>query len=202
MALDFRSMFSYWQQLGLVDVILPFLLLFAVVFGILQKVAIFTEGKDSAGKPLPNKKINAVIALALALLVVIPHVTGGYPGGVDIVDLMNRFLPQSVFLILVVIMALLLIGLVGPGLPSGVSMAVGTVAVVVLGLILLHAVSPYQLPLWLQFLSDPAFQALVIILIVFGLIVWFVTREPGPKHGEPGYRSLPDVIAEWFKPRQ
>lgn len=176
MALDFRSMFSYWQQLGLTDVILPFLLLFAILFGVLQKVAIFSEKVGE--KRVPNKKINAIIALTISLLAVIPHVTGGYPGGVDIVDLMNRFLPQSTFVILVVIMVLLLVGLVGGGIPSGITMLVGLAGVVALGLIILHAVSPYQrLPLWLQFFNDPAFQALIIILIVFGLIVWFVTRD-------------------------
>jgi hypothetical protein len=193
MVLDFRSVFSYWQQLGLVDVILPFLLLFAVVFGILQKVAIFTDEKD---KTKPNKKVNAIIALALALLVVIPHVTGGYPGGVDIVDLMNRFLPQSTFVILAVLMVLLLIGLIGAEIPNAVSMLVGLIGVVAVGFIVLNAVSPYQLPLWLQFLDDPSFQALLIILIVFGLIVWFVTRDSS----QPS-RPLGDVLGELFKKR-
>jgi ascorbate-specific PTS system EIIC-type component UlaA len=74
-------------------------------------------------------------------------------------------------------------------------MIVGVIAVLALGFIVLHAVSPYQLPLWLQFLSDPAFQALVIILIVFGLIVWFVTKEPSTDK-----RPAAEKLWEWFRP--
>jgi hypothetical protein len=200
MALDLRSTFSYWQQLGLTDVILPFLIVFALLFGVLQKVAIFHEKKDN--KVIPNKKINAIIALAIGLLVVIPHVTGGYPGGVDVVDLMNRFLPQSTFVVLVVVMVLLLLGVVGTHIPSPVTWLAGLAAVGALVFVVINAVSPYQLPLWLQFLDDPAFQALVILLLVFGLIVWFVTKPEGKKPGDKEYVAPLDAFAKWFQEKK
>jgi hypothetical protein len=34
------------------------------------------------------------------------------------------------------------------------------------------------MPFWL---NDPDVQALVVIILVFGIIIWFVTAEPGKK---------------------
>lgn len=47
-----------WEQAGFFSYILPFLLIFALVFGILTKVKLFPD----------NKPINAVIAIAIGLL--------------------------------------------------------------------------------------------------------------------------------------
>ena len=32
-------------------------------------------------------------------------------------------------------------------------------------------------PSWLDFLRDPETQSLVIIILVFGIIIWFITKE-------------------------
>ena len=47
-----------WEQAGFFSYILPFLLIFAIVFGILTKVKVFPD----------NKALNAVIALAVGFL--------------------------------------------------------------------------------------------------------------------------------------
>lgn len=49
---------SQWQQLGFFSYILPFLLLFALIFGLLMKMNIFKD----------NKAINAIIAVVVALM--------------------------------------------------------------------------------------------------------------------------------------
>lgn len=49
---------SYLEQAGIFSYVLPFLLIFAVVFGILMKTRIFRD----------NKGLNAVIALVISLL--------------------------------------------------------------------------------------------------------------------------------------
>ncbi len=55
---DVGNLLSYWEQLGVFSYVLPFLLIFAVVFGILTKIKVFGE----------NKGLNAVIALVVGLL--------------------------------------------------------------------------------------------------------------------------------------
>jgi len=52
------NLLSYWEQAGFFSYVLPFLLIFALVFGILTRVQIF---KDS-------KVINGIIALTVGLL--------------------------------------------------------------------------------------------------------------------------------------
>lgn len=56
----FREMFSQWEQFGFFSYLLPFLLIFAVVYGVLSKVETFKG----------NRGVNAVIALAVGLIAV------------------------------------------------------------------------------------------------------------------------------------
>ena len=55
-----ENLFSQWESVGLFSYVLPFLLIFALVFGILTKVKLFKE----------NKAINAIIALVIGLMAV------------------------------------------------------------------------------------------------------------------------------------
>ena len=56
----FSDVFSQWEQIGIFSHVLPFLLIFALVFGILTKVKLFKE----------NKAINAIIALVVGLMAI------------------------------------------------------------------------------------------------------------------------------------
>jgi len=53
------NLLSYWEQAGVFSYVLPFLLIFAVVFGILTKANVFGAG---------NKALNAVISIVVGLL--------------------------------------------------------------------------------------------------------------------------------------
>ena len=98
---DFVMILESW---GLTDVMLPFLLIFVIIFAVLQKARILGEDK---------KKFNVIIALVMGLLVVIPHVLNYYPPNGDPVDIMNQALPQVSLIAVAVIMLLILIGLFG-----------------------------------------------------------------------------------------
>ncbi len=56
----FSEVFAQWEQIGIFSHVLPFLLIFALVFGILTKVKLFKE----------NKAINAIIALVVGLMAI------------------------------------------------------------------------------------------------------------------------------------
>ena len=77
---DFINTLESW---GLTDVMLPFLLMFTLMFAILQKTKILGDDK---------KNFNTVVALVMSLLIVIPHVNGTYPLDYDPVNIINRFL--------------------------------------------------------------------------------------------------------------
>ncbi len=56
----FREIIMQWQQVGFFDVVLPLLLVFAVVYAILEKINVLGE----------NKAINIIISLILAFFAV------------------------------------------------------------------------------------------------------------------------------------
>ena len=81
-----------WDWYTLTDILLPFLLIFTVIFAILQRSKIL--GID-------RKNFNVVVALVIGLLVIIPHITGTYPYDRDVVNILNNAIPQiSIFIIL------------------------------------------------------------------------------------------------------
>ena len=63
---SFPGFLTSLESYGLLDALLPFLLIFTVIFAIMQKTKFLGEGK---------KNFNVVIALVIALIVVLPHVT-------------------------------------------------------------------------------------------------------------------------------
>ena len=65
----FRGMIGFLNKLGVYDVILPFLLVFTIVFAILEKTKILGIDKID-GKELGKKNINAMVAFVIAFLVI------------------------------------------------------------------------------------------------------------------------------------
>lgn len=57
-----QDMLAIWYDYGFFTYVLPFLLIFAIVFGILNRVNLFGKGDDGA------KAIHAIIALAIGLM--------------------------------------------------------------------------------------------------------------------------------------
>ncbi len=174
---NFQDAIIYLEQVGVADVLLPFLLVFTLVFAVMQKTELF--GKD-------KKNIHVIVALVMGLAVVIPHVTRVYPDQADVVNIINNALPNISVGIIAVVMLLLLLGLWG-GTNFAESKATGWM----IGLAMLFVVFVFvraagyleNLPNWLYFLDDPSSQALIVIVIVFFVLIGFITKEPGEKKG-------------------
>ena len=89
---------EFFKRFGVFDVILPFLLVFTVVFAILQKSEILGKNK---------KNLDATVAFVVAMIVV---------AATRIVGIINEALPGIVLLIIVSMSFLLLVGMfVKPG---------------------------------------------------------------------------------------
>ena len=87
----------FLRDFGLFDVVLPFLLVFAIVFAILEKTKIL--GQEEGGAPKRN--INSIVSFVIALLVVSTN---------KIVTALNEALPNIVLLVVILVSFLLLIG--------------------------------------------------------------------------------------------
>ena len=65
----FRETFGFLDKIGVFDVVLPFLLIFTIVFAILEKTRVFgTEAVD--GKNYTKKNLNALASFAIAFFAV------------------------------------------------------------------------------------------------------------------------------------
>ncbi|MBS3133410.1 hypothetical protein J4470_04815 [Candidatus Woesearchaeota archaeon] len=171
MANEFTDAFLRLDNMGVIDSLLPFILLFTILFAVLQKTKIIGEGK---------KQFNTVIALILSLMVVIPHLTGRYPPGKDVVTIMNTTLPQVSLLVIAILAALLLIGVFAPGVMfggTGMGALMGLFSLVAVVYIFGNAAGWWKGTGAFNFLNNPDTQAVLIIILVFGLIIWFITRE-------------------------
>lgn len=171
MAIDFQSILYEWQNYGLYTVVLPFLLIFALVFATLEKINLF---KDKQGAT--NGKINAIIALVMGLLAIQSEY---------IVTVMNNFIPNVSMLLIVVIMFLIVAGLIFGkeqaewGKFSASIAAVVGVAGVLFALLFDNISQTFDLPYWLELTDQSKANLLVIGGIV--LAIWWITKPKGEK---------------------
>jgi hypothetical protein len=192
---DFKDAVMKLDELGLSDVVIPFVLVFTLIFAILQKSKIFvkkTKGeKDGdSDKESDAKKFNAVVALAISLGVVIPHVTNSYPNpNYDIVNIINTALPNVSVILAAGIGILLIIGLLigdfRPGSSSLISMFIWIAAFGAIIFVFTNAAGMgLKLPNALSWLAETDTQVFLIIIVVFGFIVKFIT---GPSKSKLKY---------------
>ncbi|MBI2662599.1 hypothetical protein HYX11_04020 [Candidatus Woesearchaeota archaeon] len=177
----------YFQTYGIMDFLLPFILVFTIVFAVMQKSKILGE----------NKNFNVIIALVLGLLFVIPHITGNYPLGYDPVQVMNDALPSISLVSIAAIMLLLLMGIFGTNLTTEAAPVIAIIAIgfviYIFGASLQIWTGPYDAFSW--WTSETT--ELMIVLMVFGIIVWFITKDPSAATPNP-LKPIWDAIKSGF----
>jgi len=201
-----RSFFQYLQFYGFQDFILPFLLIFAVIFGVLQNVKLFKIKRkvpktDEQGRPIEgqfedkefgDKKLNGVLAMIISLSITIPHAVGLYPPNRDPIVFISSFLPHTVIVLVSVLLMLLLLGLTGAHIPNALMWLVAVIGAVILGLVFLMTVFKDFMPAF-YWARNPAFQALIIVVLVIGLVGYFVIKPERPE----GSTGLPGTLKKW-----
>jgi hypothetical protein len=178
-SLRFQDFFVRLEDIGFTDVLLPFLLIFTLIFAVLDKTKILGESK---------RNMNVGIALIFALIVVIPHATGKYTGSYDPVDIINRALP-AVSLVVVAIVALLILigvfahdrvmlGLTAPGW-------IALFSVVTIVFIFGGSAGWWSQGFmsWAEGMFGEDVIAIVVMILIFGIIIAFVTGGEGKEVG-------------------
>ena len=104
-AFSFTGALQLLKNLGVFDVILPVILVYAVIFGILTRVRIFEKEEGDGKTRKVHHELNATIALIMALLLV---------GAANITGLIQKFLPfvglMSVLIVSFLMLASLIVG--------------------------------------------------------------------------------------------
>ena len=164
-----QNVFQMLNNWGFVYALLPFLLIFTLLYIILKKMTGITTFQSHAG----------ILSFTLSLMVIIPHVLRLYQPQQDPILILNQILPQMVVLLLAIMMLLILLGLVGASLPNAVMSIIALAAFVLLTMSIISAAFPSFAPMWIASLfSDPNFLSLIIILATMGLVIYFVVSEP------------------------
>ena len=177
-----QSIFYNLQQYGFLDFLLPALLIFVVIFGVLQRIRFFmTKIEDPAThqkKDVPDKKINGLIAAILAVSITIPHTVGLYPVNIDPILLIYKLLPNTGVLLVAIMAIILILGISGAGIPSSFHMLLGIIAAIILVIIFMVNIFPSFFP-WFSFLSNPSVYGPLIVIGVVVLVIYFAFREGG-----------------------
>ena len=89
------------NDLGVYDVVLPFLLCFTIVFAILEKTKVLGEEKVGKDEKVPRKNLNAMVAFTTAFFVI---------ASAQLVEVLTQVSGQVVILLMLGVFFLMLVG--------------------------------------------------------------------------------------------
>ncbi|MBW2993708.1 hypothetical protein KY317_03995 [Candidatus Woesearchaeota archaeon] len=173
----FRGAIVFLEKIGVFTVVLPFLLIFTIVFAILEKTKVLGT-EDIEGSKYTKKNLNAIVAFVVAFLVV---------ASTRLVAVINTALANIVLLLLLSVFFLVLVGSFfkeegGVFLEKGgwrtLFMVIMFIGIVVIFLDALDWLSP----LWDYLSSHIGTQWIgsLILLILVVLFIMYITKERKP----------------------
>ena len=181
----------FLDKIGVYDVVLPFLLVFTIVFAMLEKTKIFGTEKFK-GADYPRKNLNAMMAFVTAFLVIASS---------QLVEAITTISANMVILLLAGVFFLLLVGtFYKPGEEVALmgGWRTGWMWIMFVGLlaIFLNAFKTKAGQTWLEYVIDylvnywdsTVFATIVLIIFVIFFMRW-VTKSEQPSSGgetQPG----------------
>ncbi len=172
----FRNVLNFFVDLGIYDVILPFLLVFSIVFAIMDKTRVLGyETIDN--KQYPKKSINAIVAFAVAFFVV---------GSAYLVEAIIKVSSQVVILMLALVLFMALIGVFMEQTDKGVSLPkgpwqTGFMIACLIGIVLIFFNALGWLDSVYNFLkghwSNELVASVILLLTIVGVMA-FVVKGP------------------------
>lgn len=171
----FRGAIEFLGKIGVYDVILPFLLVFTIIFAILEKTKILGIEKIE-GKEYTKKNINSMVAFIIAFLVV---------ASTRLVGVINEVMANVILLVLLSVCFLMLVGVFFgtkeftlTDQPAWLKLFM---ILMFIGIVLIFLNALGWLEFIFYFLSQwPAEWTVtaVFLIIVLGFM-WYIVTEPG-----------------------
>lgn len=194
----FADVVANLQDIGIFKFFLPFILMFAIFYGLLSKTKIFGDQKDDP----QVVKINAIVSFVAAMFIMIFPTTNSFVmGGVDFA--IDTFLGQFVggaliFFVVIIVFLMVLFMIASPFAPKDkdgkpnlqwekIAPVAAIVGVVLIGALFLSSGGSQLFPglnLNLQpiFIQSPTFDpsliAMVLVIAVMAIAVWWVVKSP------------------------
>ncbi|MBI2134376.1 hypothetical protein HYU09_00150 [Candidatus Woesearchaeota archaeon] len=179
MATQFREIINFFDNIGIFDVVLPFLLVFTIVFALLERTKVFGV-EEIDGKKYTKKNLNSVAAFVIAFLVIASS---------RLVEIITAVSSNFVVLLFLVVLFLLLVGSFFQERPEGVFLEGGwktafmVIVFIVLIFIFLDALN--LLDDTFGFLSGSSrgeVTGSIFLLIIIVMFVVYVTQDSHRHH--------------------
>jgi hypothetical protein len=192
------TIFHSLGRTSIVPSLVTFLLIFTILFAVLQKTEILGKGK---------KRYNTIVALCIALMPVVHHaMTCGFGYNLNcnsMINMLARVMPNISVVVIGIVMALLIIGLFGGQAKWGGNTVSGWIALVAFILIgyLFYIETEWgrrhHISNWLRFWG-PETTSLIVIILVFAIIIWFITKDDEEESAKDKTNLIKD-FGELFK---
>lgn len=181
------NVLGFFRELGVYDVLLPFILVFTIMFAILERTRIFGTEKFKA-EEYTKKNLNAMTSFVVAFLVVASS---------KLVETITKVSSEIIVLLMVVVFFLMLVGTfyskadiekTGVTLEGVWKTSFMIVIAISIVFIFLDAITLANGNTWLevfwgfisQFYTNTAVAAIVLIIAVVIFMYW-ITKEPSKK---------------------
>ena len=179
MVSTFRGVIEFFVRLGVYDIVLPFLLVFTLVFAILEKSKVLGTEKTKDGE-YTRKNLNSMVAFVIAFLVIASS---------RLVAIINETMANMVLLLMMSVCFLILIGSFIKETKEGVFLEKGWQTffsiMMFIGLlfIFLNALGWLE-PMWNYLLVHYDSTAVASILLITGMVgfVYWIVKSPAPKN--------------------
>ena len=170
MAFNLEDIIGKLIEIGFYQVFLPFLLVYAVVFAILQKSRIFEGGSSSAQQA---KNVNAIVAFVFGLFVV---------ASAHVISLFQAFITHFVIIIIFILCVLLILGFIfGDSYQdflkdSKIKYALAGLIVIVSIIVLFNILGWWDNVV--DFFDEDFFETvgIIIAILAFGGILYWITK--------------------------
>ena len=182
----FRQVLVFFESIGLFDVVLPFLLVFTIVFAILEKTKVLGT-EDIEGKKYTKKNLNAIASFVMAFLVVASS---------KLVETIVQVSSNAVVVLFLSVLFLLLVGsFYKEGEPvyleGGWKIVFMIIVFIAIVGIFLDAIKTADGRTWLERLGDftgsggDELAGSILLLAIVVLFVVYAVKEPskGSTHG-------------------
>jgi small-conductance mechanosensitive channel len=177
---DFREVIDSLVDVGFYSVILPFILVYAVVFAILEKSGIFKTSDDSNKKQ--TKNVNSIIAFVFGLFAVAATQT---------VMWMQSFITIMITFVIFILMVLILLGFIfgedymkllkdDNGLKKGISYTIAGIVLLIAVIVLMILTGAWDWFLdWLDDDLGGVGDTIVTVLIIAGIlgVMYWVSKD-------------------------
>ena len=174
----FRGTLDFFSELGIFDVVLPFLLVFTIVFAILEKTRVF--GTDKVGdQQITKKNLNAITGFVVAFFTVASS---------RLVEMITSISANVVILLLASVFFLMLVGSFYQQKTEGFFLEGKAralfIGIMFLGLlfIFLNAIKTGEKSwfMWVvdwvrEFATNTGVAAVVLLLVVVGILFWITS---------------------------